>query len=75
MTAEGAERLQELPLRVSLLGVFSISCAGHIAGPWPRPGAKRLCELIFVPGRRVTRDLACEALFPGLGPEGEQGRL
>ena len=39
------------------------------AGPWPRPSARRLCALLLVsPGRRVTRDLACEELFPRLEP-------
>jgi class 3 adenylate cyclase/tetratricopeptide (TPR) repeat protein len=36
------------------------------AGPWQRPPAKRLCEVVLVsPGRRVSRDLACEMLFAG----------
>ncbi|HXC83674.1 MAG TPA: AAA family ATPase [Trebonia sp.] len=40
-----------------------------MAGPWPRPTAKRLCELVLVsPGRRVSRDVACEELFPRLDP-------
>jgi DNA-binding SARP family transcriptional activator/tetratricopeptide (TPR) repeat protein len=52
-----------------LLGPFAISCGGRDAGPWPRPTAKRLCELVLAsPGRRVTRDLACEALFPARRP-------
>jgi class 3 adenylate cyclase/DNA-binding SARP family transcriptional activator/tetratricopeptide (TPR) repeat protein len=56
--------------RATLLGAFSISSGSHTAGPWPRPSAKRLCELVLVSqGRRVTRDLACEALFPDLGPD------
>ena len=39
------------------------------AGPWARPSARRLCELVLVsPGRRIGREVACEALFPGLGP-------
>jgi len=59
-----------IAVRATLLGAFSISSGSHIAGPWPRPSAKRLCELVLVlPGRRVTRDLACEALFPDLGPD------
>ncbi|HXW79906.1 MAG TPA: AAA family ATPase, partial [Acidimicrobiales bacterium] len=36
-----------------------------MAGPWPRPNAKRLCELVLIsPGRRITREKACEELFP-----------
>jgi DNA-binding SARP family transcriptional activator len=53
-------------VRARLLGRFAISLSGHEAGPWPRPSAKRLCELVLVtPSRRVTRDVACEMLFPG----------
>jgi class 3 adenylate cyclase len=55
--------------RVRLLGPFSVTVGGRTAGPWPRPSARRLCELVVMtPGRRVTRDLACEELFPGLDP-------
>jgi len=40
-----------------------------VAGPWPRPSARRLCALLLVsPGHRVSRDLACEELFPNLEP-------
>ena len=54
-------------LYVRLLGPFSISCRGREAGPWERPTAKRLCELVFLsPGRRITRQAAFEALFPNL---------
>src|SRR5581483_11490728 len=56
-------------LAVRLLGPFSVSYGGRVAGPWPRPSARRLCELVLVsPGRRVTRDLACEELFGDLDP-------
>ena len=56
-------------MRVQLLGPFSVSSAGRTAGPWPRPSARRLCELVLVsPGRRVSRDLACEELFGDLDP-------
>ena len=54
---------------VRLLGEFAISAGDRTAGPWPRPSARRLCALLLVsPGRRVTRDLACEELFPRLEP-------
>jgi adenylate cyclase len=57
------------PVRVKLLGPFSVVSAGRVAGPWPRPSARRLCELVLVsPGRRVSRDLVCDELFPGLEP-------
>ena len=61
---------------VTLLGRFTISVAGRAAGPWPRPTARRLCELVLVsPGRRVSREAACEALFPNLGPEAAANAL
>jgi LuxR family transcriptional regulator, maltose regulon positive regulatory protein len=57
------------PVQVKLLGPFSVVAAGRTAGPWPRPSARRLCELVLVsPGRRVSRDLVCDELFPGLEP-------
>src|SRR5262245_21098072 len=59
----------DVAVRVRLLGPFSVSSGGRAAGPWPRPSARRLCQLVLVsPGRRVSRDLACEELFPGLDP-------
>ena len=59
----------EVAVRVRLLGPFSVVARGRAAGPWPRPSARRLCQLVLVsPGRRVSRDLACEELFPGLDP-------
>ncbi len=58
-----------LTVEVRLLGPFSVVSGGRTAGPWPRPSARRLCALVLVsPGRRVSRDLACEELFPGLDP-------
>jgi class 3 adenylate cyclase/tetratricopeptide (TPR) repeat protein len=58
-----------MTVQVRLLGPFSVASAGRVTGPWPRPSARRLCELVLVsPGRRVSRDLACEELFPGLDP-------
>jgi len=61
-----AEKAQ---VRVRLLGPFSVTSGGREAGPWPRPTARRLCQLVLVsPGRRISRDLACEELFPGQDP-------
>ena len=54
-----------------MLGPFTVTAANDAktAGPWPRPTARRLCQLVLVsPGRRITRDLACETLFPGTEP-------
>ena len=37
---------------------------------WPRPSARRLCQLVLIsPGRRISRESAREALFPSLTPE------
>ena len=59
----------EVAVRVRLLGPFSVVSGGRAAGPWPRPSARRLCQLVLVsPGRRVSRDLACDELFPDLDP-------
>ena len=52
------------PLRATLLGRFIISLGNERAGPWPRPTAKRLCELVLVsPERRVGREAAFDAIF------------
>ena len=57
-------------LRANLLGPFSITLGEKSAGPWARPSAKRLLELVLVSrGRRLSREAACEALFSNLGPE------
>jgi class 3 adenylate cyclase/tetratricopeptide (TPR) repeat protein len=56
-------------VRVRLLGQFAITAGDRAVGPWPRPSARRLCALLLVsPGCRVSRDLACEELFPRLAP-------
>ncbi len=57
-------------VRARLLGEFAITAGDRATGSWPRPTARRLCALLLVsPGRRVTRDLACEELFPRLPPK------
>jgi len=54
---------------VTLLGPFNIRLGERSAGPWYRPPAKRLCELVMVsPGLRVGREVARELLFADLGP-------
>src|SRR6478752_1965730 len=59
----------DVAVRVRLLGPFSVVSGGRAAGPWPRPSARRLGQLVLVsPGRRVSRDLACDELFPDLDP-------
>jgi class 3 adenylate cyclase len=60
---------EDTTLRVRLLGPFLVSAGDRVAGPWPRPIARRLCQLVLVsPGRRISRDLACEELFADLDP-------
>ena len=60
----------ELTVKVKMLGPFGISLGGRVAGPWPRPSARRLCELVLLsPGQRVSRELAAEELFGSLGPD------
>src|ERR1700750_1960996 len=59
----------DVAVRVRLLGPFSVVSGGRAAGPWPRPSARRLCQLVLVsPGRRGSRDLVCEELFAALDP-------
>ena len=66
---EDAEEQGGARLRAKLLGPFSVTLGERTAGPWARPSARRLCGLVLVsPGRRIGREEACEALFPGLGP-------
>ena len=56
-------------VRVRLLGPFMVTGAGRSTGAWPRPSARRLCQLVLIsPGRRVRRDLLCDELFPDLDP-------
>ena len=55
--------------QAKLLGPFVISLGDKIAGPWERPPAKRICELVLVsPERRVGKEEALEALWPRLSP-------
>ncbi|HUC14312.1 MAG TPA: AAA family ATPase [Acidimicrobiales bacterium] len=59
-----------------LLGRFVITAGGRSTGTWPRPTARRLCQLVLTsPRRRLSRDAACEALFPALSPEAAVGAL
>ena len=53
----------------NLLGPFSMRLGERSAGPWDRPPAKRLCELIMLsPGLRVAREVVRELLFANLRP-------
>ena len=58
----GAERRGSPPvIEVRLLGQFVVALGGRSAGPWGRPTARRLCQLVLVspggasPGRRPAR--------------------
>jgi class 3 adenylate cyclase/DNA-binding SARP family transcriptional activator/tetratricopeptide (TPR) repeat protein len=69
-----ARHLAPARLRAQLLGPFAITMGEKKAGPWARPPARRICELVLISrGRRVGRTEAIDALFPQLGPdEGRQ---
>ena len=71
----GSERSSDL-MRVTLLGPFAIKLGERSAGPWYRPPAKRLCELVMVsPGLRVGREVARELLFVDLAPSASANAL
>src|SRR5271156_3655662 len=62
------EAVGRLEVRARLLGPFSLQAGERTGGPWGRPNARRLCELVLVsPGRRIGNEAVCEALFPKLG--------
>jgi DNA-binding SARP family transcriptional activator/tetratricopeptide (TPR) repeat protein len=64
-----ADGRTEQAVGVKLLGPFTVALGDRVAGPWPRPSARRLCALVMVsPGRRVTRDRVSEELFAGQEP-------
>ena len=63
-------------VEVKLLGRFSVTLGDRSIRHWPRPSARRLCQLVLVsPGRRISRESACEALFPSLSPEAAARQL
>lgn len=65
-TAQGEGRPARV-LRATLLGPFSLALGDLAAGPWARPSARRLLQLVLVSsGHRVSREVASEALFPHL---------
>lgn len=67
---------QPIPVRVKLLGPFSISLGDRRTGRWERPPARRLCQLLLLaPGRRMTREAVIEALFPDLEPAAASSAL
>ena len=70
------DQIDAVPVRVTLLGAFSIRRAGTIAGPWPRPSAKRLCELLMLRSdHRLPKEVAREVLFARLRPEASANAL
>jgi LuxR family transcriptional regulator, maltose regulon positive regulatory protein len=65
-----------VPVTVTLLGAFSIGLAGKMAGPWPRPSAKRLCELLMLRSdHKLLKEVVREILFAQLPPEGSANAL
>jgi DNA-binding SARP family transcriptional activator len=68
--------LEVAPVTVTLLGPFTIRVGGSLAGPWPRPSAKRLCELVMVrPHHRLVKEVVCETLFANLAPQASANAL
>lgn len=71
-----AHHVDVVPVKVQLLGPFSIRLGEERAGPWPRPSAKRLCELLLVrPDHRLLKEVAREVLFAGLAPDASANAL
>jgi DNA-binding SARP family transcriptional activator len=65
--ARAVQGSNPLVLDVRLLGRFAVAVGDRCTGTWPRPSARRLCQLVLTsPGRRLSRDGACDALFPSL---------
>ena len=65
-------------LRVRVLGGFEVVAAGRklTRADWQRVSAERLVKLLLVtPGRRVTREVAAETLWPGAAPEASRASL
>ena len=72
----GTEGPTDPCVRVTLLGPFAIRLGERSAGPWYRPPAKRLCELVMVsPRLRVGREVARQLLFADLGPTASANAL
>ena len=64
-----AQKRTEQAVQVRVLGPFTVALGDRVAGPWPRPSARRLCALVMLSaGRRVSRDRVCEELFAGREP-------
>jgi DNA-binding SARP family transcriptional activator/tetratricopeptide (TPR) repeat protein len=59
------------PLSAQLLGGFTVVLPdGSTAGPWERPVARRLVQLLLLaPGHQLGREQLAEMLFPNLAPD------
>jgi DNA-binding SARP family transcriptional activator len=74
--SDPVDRVQGSPFIVTLFGPFTIRLDGKSTGPWPRPSARRLCELLMLrPDHRLHRDVARETLFANLAPEASANAL
>ena len=56
------------PLRAELLGPFAIFTSDKVAGPWPRPTAKRVAT--GYAGRAFSDELEVAPVMPGIFAEG-----
>lgn len=61
----------KMALKGRVLGRFSVQVEDRPpAGPWQRPAARRLVQVLLLrPNHRITRDALAEILFPNLPPE------
>src|SRR3989442_4422488 len=66
-----APRARAPALGVRMLDGFAVELAdGRRVGPWSRPSARRLVQVLLLPtGHRVGREELAETLFPRLSPE------
>ncbi len=65
-----ASRLDKVPVTVTLLGRFTIGLDRNSAGPWPRPPARRVCEMLMLsPDRRLLKEVTAEILFSNRAPK------
>lgn len=64
-------------VRVQLLGGFRVELPdGRIAGPWERPYARRLFEVVILrERRRIGREEVADLLFQDLAPPGRRTRF
>ncbi len=70
-------RPRQATVQVRLLGGFQVVLPdGRVAGPWVRPTARRVFELLVVSDQhRMGREELVEVLFPNVAPDRASGSL